>query len=76
MGGNGATEHFLTFAILAAVLGISSKIAGASHLRSWRNDSLAGAGSSSIFSWAVTAVAFGFILIKTQLFKSFLFINI
>ncbi|KAG8369769.1 hypothetical protein BUALT_Bualt14G0048100 [Buddleja alternifolia] len=59
MGGNGATGHFLTFSILAAVLGIVSKIAGGSHLRAWRNDSLAAAGSSSIIAWAVTALAFG-----------------
>ncbi|KAL1561661.1 Membrane protein pm19l [Salvia divinorum] len=59
MGGNGATPHFLSFAILASVLGIVSKIAGGSHLRAWRNDSLAAAGSSSIVAWAVTALAFG-----------------
>ncbi|KAL0414170.1 UNVERIFIED_CONTAM: Membrane protein PM19L [Sesamum radiatum] len=59
MGGNGATGHFLTFAILAAVLGIVSKIAGGNHLRAWRNDSLAAACSSSIVAWAVTALAFG-----------------
>ncbi|GER48343.1 AWPM-19-like family protein [Striga asiatica] len=59
MGGNGATGHFLTFSILAAVLGIVSKIAGGNHLRAWRNDSLAAAGSSSIVAWAVTALAFG-----------------
>ncbi|KAK6130529.1 hypothetical protein DH2020_035738 [Rehmannia glutinosa] len=59
MGGNGATGYFLTFALLAAVLGILSKIAGGKHLRSWRNDSLAAAGSSSLIAWAVTALAFG-----------------
>ncbi|KAH6786836.1 AWPM-19-like family protein [Perilla frutescens var. hirtella] len=59
MGGNGVTGHFLSFAILAAVLGIVSKIAGGTHLRAWRNDSLAAAGSSSIVAWAVTALAFG-----------------
>ncbi|KAK4425377.1 Membrane protein PM19L [Sesamum alatum] len=58
-GGNGATGHFLTFAMLAAVLGIVSKIAGGNHLRAWRNDSLAAACSSSIVAWAVTALAFG-----------------
>ncbi|KAL7105638.1 hypothetical protein ACP275_07G056600 [Erythranthe tilingii] len=46
MGGNGATGHFLTFSILAAVLGIV-------------NDSLAAACSSAIVAWAVTALAFG-----------------
>lgn len=50
---------FLTFAILASVLGIISKLLGANHLRAWRNDSLAAAGSSALVAWAVTALAFG-----------------
>ncbi|XP_009763237.1 membrane protein PM19L-like [Nicotiana sylvestris] len=58
-GGNGATMFFLVFAILAAVLGIISKLIGAKHLRAWRNDSLAAAGSSAVIAWAVTALAFG-----------------
>ncbi|WMV31303.1 hypothetical protein MTR67_024688, partial [Solanum verrucosum] len=58
-GGNGATMFFLVFAILAAVLGIISKVLGGNHLRAWRNDSLAAAGSSAIVAWAVTALAFG-----------------
>ncbi|KAI5649851.1 hypothetical protein M9H77_35856 [Catharanthus roseus] len=58
-GGNGATPFLLTFAILAAVLGIISKFAGGNHLRAWRNDSLAAAGSSSLVAWAVTLLAFG-----------------
>ncbi|CAK9167000.1 unnamed protein product, partial [Ilex paraguariensis] len=45
--GNPATEFFLTFALLAAVLGTVSKFAGGTHLRLWRNDSLAAAGSLS-----------------------------
>ncbi|PHT48724.1 hypothetical protein CQW23_12932 [Capsicum baccatum] len=58
-GGNGATMFFLIFAILAAMLGIISKLMGGNHLRAWRNDSLAAAGSSAIVAWAVTALAFG-----------------
>ncbi|PWA89742.1 AWPM-19-like protein [Artemisia annua] len=58
-GGNGATEFFLEFAILASVLGIVSKFAGGNHLRAWRNDSLAAAGSTSLVAWAVTVLAFG-----------------
>ncbi|KAH0640491.1 hypothetical protein MTR67_041488 [Solanum verrucosum] len=58
-GGNGATMFFLIFAILASVLGIISKLLGANHLRAWRNDSLAAAGSSALIAWAVTALAFG-----------------
>ncbi|KAL7220014.1 hypothetical protein ACSBR2_012970 [Camellia fascicularis] len=58
-GGNGSTVFFLTFAILAAVIGIVSKFAGGNHIRAWRNDSLAAAGSSSLVAWAVTVLAFG-----------------
>ncbi|MFS7907889.1 hypothetical protein Hanom_Chr01g00076801 [Helianthus anomalus] len=58
-GGNGTTEFFLEFAILASVLGIVSKFAGGNHLRAWRNDSLAAAGSTSLVAWAVTVLAFG-----------------
>ncbi|XVF66375.1 hypothetical protein PTKIN_Ptkin10aG0030800 [Pterospermum kingtungense] len=60
MGGNGATGFFLTFAIVAAVVGIVSKFVGGHHIRSWRSDSLAEAGSSSLIAWALTALAFGF----------------
>ncbi|KAH7521933.1 hypothetical protein FEM48_Zijuj07G0084600 [Ziziphus jujuba var. spinosa] len=59
-GGNGATSFFLTFSMLAGVVGVVSKLAGGSHIRAWRNDSLAAAGSSSLIAWALTALAFGF----------------
>lgn len=58
-GGNGATMFFLTFAMLAAVLGVVSKFLGGNHIRSWRNDSLAAAASSSVVAWALTALAAG-----------------
>ncbi|XP_031251192.1 membrane protein PM19L [Pistacia vera] len=57
--GNGATMFFLIFSILAAVTGVASKLVGANHIRAWRNDSLASAGSSSLVAWAFTALAFG-----------------
>ncbi|MBO8589688.1 hypothetical protein INN88_13880 [Staphylococcus aureus] len=59
VAGNGATMYFLIFSILAGVLGVASKFPGANHLRAWRNDSLAAAGSSALVAWAVTALAFG-----------------
>lgn len=58
-GGNGATSFFLSFAILAAVVGTVSKFAGGNHIRAWRNDSLAAACSSSLMAWAITILAFG-----------------
>ncbi|KAM7253400.1 hypothetical protein ACFE04_008796 [Oxalis oulophora] len=60
LGGNGATHFFLTFALLASVVGVISKFAGANHIRAWRSDSLAAAASSSLIAWALTALAFGF----------------
>lgn len=60
VAGNGATFYFLVFAILAGVIGAASKLAGANHIRSWRNDSLAAAAASSLIAWAVTALAFGY----------------
>ncbi|KAG6759161.1 hypothetical protein POTOM_035629 [Populus tomentosa] len=59
-GGNGATGFFLTFAILACVVGMVSKFVGGAHVRAWRGDSLAAAGSASLIAWAITALAFGF----------------
>ncbi|XP_072959142.1 membrane protein PM19L-like [Typha angustifolia] len=59
VAGNGATFYFLVFAILAGVIGVVSKLAGANHVRAWRNDSLAAAASSAVIAWAVTALAFG-----------------
>ncbi|XP_065864928.1 membrane protein PM19L [Euphorbia lathyris] len=58
-GGNGATGFFLIFAMLASVVGIVSKFAGGNHIRAWRNDSLAAAGSAALMAWAVTLLAFG-----------------
>jgi len=58
-GGNGATMFFLTFSILAAILGIVSKFLGGNHMRTWRSDSLASAGAASVVAWGVTALAFG-----------------
>ncbi|KAG6436832.1 hypothetical protein SASPL_101734 [Salvia splendens] len=59
IGGNGATRHFLTFSVLAAVLGIVSKLVGGNHLRTWRNDNFATSSTTSTGAWAVTALAFG-----------------
>lgn len=62
-GGNGATIFFLIFAISAGVVGVVSKLAGGSHIRAWRNDSLAAAGASSLVAWALTVLAFGYVYI-------------
>ncbi|PPD95130.1 hypothetical protein GOBAR_DD07819 [Gossypium barbadense] len=43
---------------------------GGHHIRSWRSDSLAAAGSSALIAWALTALAFRVII------SSFLFLNL
>ncbi|XP_024928844.1 membrane protein PM19L isoform X2 [Ziziphus jujuba] len=43
------------------VLGFCSLLSGFIHLRAWRSDSLASAQSLSAISWAITAIAFGFV---------------
>lgn len=73
-GGNGATMFFLVFSLMSGVLGVISKLAGAIHIRAWRNDSLAAAGASSLVAWAVTALAFGYV--RTYIFPSSLYIYI
>ncbi|GMY24380.1 membrane protein PM19L-like [Fagus crenata] len=50
LGGNSSTSFMLIFALIAGVV---------VHLRAWRSDSLAGAGSLATVSWAITALAFG-----------------
>ncbi|CAO2832010.1 unnamed protein product [Amaranthus hypochondriacus] len=59
LGGNGATPFLLIISLLAGVIGVVSKLAGANHIRAWRSDSLSAAGSSSLVAWALTALAMG-----------------
>ncbi|XP_041003607.1 membrane protein PM19L-like [Juglans microcarpa x Juglans regia] len=59
LGGNPATSFMLLFALLAGVVGACSVLHGLAHLRAWRSESLAAAGSLAAISWAVTALAFG-----------------
>lgn len=59
LAGNGATFYLLVFAILAGVVGVTSKLSGAYHIRLWRNDTLSAAASSAVVAWAITALAFG-----------------
>ncbi|CAN4080001.1 unnamed protein product [Withania somnifera] len=59
LGGNPSTSFMLMFALIGAVIGASSMLAGFVHLRKWTSQSLATAASSAIISWAITALAFG-----------------
>lgn len=53
----------LFFALLAGVVGACSVFHGLAHLRAWRSDSLAAAGSLAAISWAITALAFGYLFL-------------
>lgn len=61
LGGNGATSHMLVYALICGVTGACSVLIGAMHFRAWHGDSLASAAASAIISWAVTALAFGYV---------------
>lgn len=60
LGGNPSTSFMLIFALMAGVVGVCSVLSGLVHLRAWRSDSLAGASSLAVISWAITALAFGY----------------
>ncbi|KAL4652122.1 hypothetical protein ACB092_01G210300 [Castanea dentata] len=61
LGGNSSTSFMLIFALIAGVVGACSVLPGLVHLRAWRSDSLAAAGSLAVLSWAITALAFGLV---------------
>nr|GEV76297.1 membrane protein PM19L-like [Tanacetum cinerariifolium] len=58
--GNAATGFFVTFALIAGVVGIASILAGSNHYRSWDATSRPSAVSSALIAWAFTALAMGF----------------
>ncbi|KAE8732697.1 suppressor protein SRP40-like [Hibiscus syriacus] len=58
--GNAATGFFVTFAMLAGVVGVASVIAGINHIRSWQAGSLPSAASIAGVAWTLTLLAMGF----------------
>ncbi|KAF8018917.1 hypothetical protein BT93_H3725 [Corymbia citriodora subsp. variegata] len=58
--GNAATGFFVTFALIAGVVGVASVIAGVNHIRSWSADSLPSAASAAAIAWTLTVLAMGF----------------
>ncbi|GAV79573.1 AWPM-19 domain-containing protein [Cephalotus follicularis] len=58
--GNAATGFFVTFALLAGVVGAASAISGINHIRSWTNDTLPAAASAAAIAWSLTLLAMGF----------------
>ncbi|XP_076952554.1 membrane protein PM19L-like [Bidens hawaiensis] len=61
LGGNPSTTYMLEFGLLGGATGLCSLVIGFMHHRAWRSASLASASSSAFISWAITAVAFGFV---------------
>ncbi|TYI77791.1 hypothetical protein E1A91_D06G166700v1 [Gossypium mustelinum] len=55
--GNAATGFFVTFAMLAGVVGVASAIAGINHIRSWNASSLSSAASIAGVAWTFTLLA-------------------
>ncbi|XP_065631780.1 membrane protein PM19L-like [Quercus suber] len=76
----------LIFALIAGVVGACSVLPGLVHLRAWRSDSLAVAGSLAVLSWAITALAFGLVCKeiilggrrskRLQILEGFIFISL
>jgi cytochrome bd-type quinol oxidase subunit 2 len=53
------TQIFLTFVLIASVVGLASVLAGAHHLRVWRGESLAAAAAAATIAWLLTLLAMG-----------------
>ncbi|MED6123605.1 hypothetical protein PIB30_050687 [Stylosanthes scabra] len=58
--GNAATGFFVTFALMAGVVGVGSVISGVNHIRSWTSESLPSAASVATIAWTLTLLAMGF----------------
>ncbi|CAK7350302.1 unnamed protein product [Dovyalis caffra] len=58
--GNAATGFFVTFALIAGVVGVASAIVGLNHIRIWTTDSLPSAASTAAIAWTLTLLAMGF----------------
>ena len=57
--GNAATGFFVTFALIAGVVGVGSVISGVNHIRSWTSESLPSAASVATIAWTLTLLAMG-----------------
>ncbi|CAM6016085.1 unnamed protein product [Sphagnum balticum] len=59
IGGNAATQFFLPLAIVAAVVGLASILAGFYHLRVYRTDSLSAAHAAAAIALLLTLLGLG-----------------
>ncbi len=64
--GNGATNFFLILVLIACMAGLASCFSGIHHLRVWRSESLAGAGTAALIAWLLTLLAFGYVAPPTE----------
>ncbi|KAG6557684.1 hypothetical protein Mapa_000448 [Marchantia paleacea] len=58
-GGNAATTFFITFALVAGVVGCASVIAGLYHLKVWKSETLAATNAVTWVSWVLVLLAMG-----------------
>lgn len=58
--GNAATGFFVTFSLLAGVVGAASVLAGINHVQTWTAESLPSAASVAAIAWTLTLLALGF----------------
>ncbi|KAJ8762046.1 hypothetical protein K2173_006648 [Erythroxylum novogranatense] len=58
--GNAATGFFVTFSLIAGVVGVASVISGLNHVRIWTVDSLPSTASVAAIAWSLTVLAMGF----------------
>ncbi|CAN1150212.1 Membrane protein PM19L [Linum perenne] len=65
--GNAATGFFVTFALIAGVVGAASVISGLNHIRAWHSDSLPSAAAAGTIAWTLTLLAMGFACKEIQL---------
>ncbi|KAJ0796888.1 hypothetical protein HanPI659440_Chr04g0167591 [Helianthus annuus] len=58
--GNWATGFFVTFTLIAGVVGIASILVGFDHYRAWESASKSAAISSALVAWTLTVLAMGY----------------
>lgn len=57
--GNAATGFFVTFALIAGVVGAASAIAGVNHVMKWTANTLPSAAAAASIAWTLTLLAMG-----------------
>ncbi|KAJ6724769.1 AWPM-19-LIKE FAMILY PROTEIN [Salix viminalis] len=57
--GNAATGFFVTFSLIAGVVGVASAIVGLNHTRFWNSDGIPSAASTAAIAWTLTLLAMG-----------------